>query len=239
MNIVKDYLLKSKALWTIGLAALILFSFITANAASVPKVTLKVTRLDFVNGYWNYRAAYTLKNLYDGSLKVNGAMFVNNINQSGSSETGYALKPGKKYTFTFYSKSGGKGRILASKVIVASKAPAVSQVAPNPVHTPTPIITPIPPPPSVSISKNGFILSTSKCEFDYSALPEAETTARRLISFCEEIAPKIEAKFGIGPRPYKIKIFIGKTDSTTRLHDPYGYAGSDGIYLSTEYFWPI
>src|SRR3989344_2362235 len=97
--------------------------FFNVNAAPLPKVSLTVTRLDFNNGYWNYRADYNLKNLSDGSLSVNGAMFVNNIKQSGSAEVGYAMKPGRKYTFTFYSRSGGRGRIMASRAVVAPKAP--------------------------------------------------------------------------------------------------------------------
>ncbi len=238
MNTAKDYLLKNKVLWTIGLAALILFSFITANAASVPKATLKVTRLDFANGYWNYRADYTLKNLYDGSLKVNGAIFVNNINQSGSSETGYALKPSKKYVFTFYSKSKGKGRILASKVVVASKAPAVSQVAHNPVYTPTPIITPTPTPPSGSttITKNGFLLSGSLCSFDYSLMPQSENNARRLLNLCEVDVPILEARFGRGPSApiYKIQFYSPAAGSQGTGGDAIAYAGTSGVFLSTE-----
>lgn len=217
-------------LWTIGLAALVLFSFITANAALVPKVTLKVTRLDFANGYWNYRAGYTLKNLYDGSLKVNGAMFVNNINQSGSSETGYTLKPDKKYTFTLYSKSGGKGRILASKVVVASKAPTVIQTTHRSITTPTPV--------SVPITKKEFLLSGSLCNFDYSLLPQSENNARRLIDLCESIVPKLEAKFGRGPSapPYKIQFYVSAPGSQGTGGDANASAGSTGIYLSTNYW---
>ncbi len=132
-------MLKNMVFWTMIVGTLISFSFITVHAASTPKVTLKITRLDFANGYWNYRVDYTLRNLYDGSLKVNGAMFVNNITQNGSSETDYALKPGKKYTFIFYSKSGGKGRILASKVVVLPRASANKNIStPIPIYTPTP-----------------------------------------------------------------------------------------------------
>src|SRR5437588_31712 len=131
-------LLKNKLLWSTILISLILFSFINVNisvhAASAPKVSLNLTRLEFSQGYWNYRADYTLRNLYDGSIKVNGVIFVDHITNSSSTEVGYAIKPGKKYTFTFYSKSGGKGGVIVSKIIIGPKAPA-----PTSYSTPTPI----------------------------------------------------------------------------------------------------
>lgn len=234
MNRAKVFLLKNKVLWIVVLSTLISFSFISVHAASAPKVTLKITRLGFANGYWNYKADYTLRNLYDGSLKVNGAIFVNIITQNGSSETGYALKPGRKYIFTFYSKSSGKGKILASKIIVASKAQTASQITPTPVITlaSVPIYT------STPISKNGFLLSGSLCSFDFSLLPQSENNARRLLNLCEQNVPILEAKFSRGPSapPYKIQFYTPVAGSQGTGGDPNAYVASGQIYLSTSYW---
>ncbi len=226
---IKERLLKSKVLWTTVLTILILLSFSGVHAAVSPKVTFQVTRLDFVNGYWNYRADYTLKNLNDGSLKVNGAIFVNNITQSGSSEVGYALKPGKRYVFTFYSKSGGKGRILASKVVVPPRGSASKNtLTQTPIFTSTPI--PIP------ITKNNFLLSGASCIIDYTLVPQSEANARRLVNLCDIDVPRLEAKFGRGPSApiYKIQFYNPAAGSQGTGGDATAYAGTSGVFLSTN-----
>jgi hypothetical protein len=72
---------------------------------------------------------------------------------------------------------------------------------------------------------------------DFSLLPQSESNARRLIDFCEKIAPKIETEFGNGPRPYKIQFYIPGTGAggTGTYSDADAYV-TDKIYLSSIYW---
>lgn len=79
-----------------------------------------------------------------------------------------------------------------------------------------------------------YTLISSNCTLDYSLVPQAETNARRLFSFCQKQIPFIEAKFGRNQSvyPYKIQYFKSRVENDTDA-----YATPDnGVFLNTN-FW--
>lgn len=97
-------------------------------------------------------------------------------------------------------------------------------------QTPLPSATP-------ATSTSGNILSSNLCSFDISLMPQARSNAMRLLNLCERDAPLIEAKFGLGPRPYRIQFYVPGTgpEGTGTNSDSDAYV-TDKIYLSTS-FW--
>ena len=101
---------------------------------------------------------------------------------------------------------------------------------------PSPNVTPVS--PQISITKNGFVLSGTSCVMDYALMPQSEGNARRLIDLCENDIPKIESKFGRGPRalPYKIQFYTPAPGSQGTGGDARAYVDGGVVFLSTEYW---
>jgi len=118
-------------------------------------------------------------------------------------------------------------------------SPVVVKTPPSPSPTPiTPTSTPVPTYTSIPANKNGFLLSGSLCTFDFSLAPQSENNARRLLDFCEKIAPTLETKFGRGPSapPYKIQYYIPQPGSQGTGGDANAYVGNGQVYLSINYW---
>jgi hypothetical protein len=129
---------------------------------------------------------------------------------------------------------------IATSTPTPSHAPALT---PTPSRTPTPTKKPTPTPtpthtatPTPIPTQNGFLLSGTSCIIDYTLIPQFGSNARKLLDLCEIDVPKLEAKFGRGPSapPYKIQFYTPGAGSQGTGADPRAYAGSSGVFLSTD-----
>ncbi len=117
---------------------------------------LSVTASDYSNDTdkWNYRIDWTRQARRSGSICINGNLFINNAEATGSNYTGYSLEPEQKYRITYFSGQNCRGTRVANRVFKTLPAEPADQEDTG--DTTTPVIVPTTPNVSINISTNNL-----------------------------------------------------------------------------------
>jgi len=153
------------------------------------------------------------------------------LSQKSSSSSIGKTNPSKSSAVsskTASSKSFSVSKSSSSVSRSSKPSDNYSQASSSKSSSSTPILIPI--------TKNGFILSGTFCIVDYTLVPQSEINARRLLNLCEIDIPKLEAKFGRGPKapPYKIQFYTPRVGASGNSAAR-AYASNGTVILSTNF----